>query len=1011
MTSLLGVVVSTRIECRLLGPVEVLVDGRVVPLGGAKPRSLLVALLLARGAVVPVSRLIDVIWPQDPPGTARGVIQTYVRSLRRAFGVFGLPDLIVTRSPGYAANIPTDALDWVRFERLVAEGRAATSPPDRSRLLGAALALWRGPALAGLGDSALDDEAARLAELRITATEQRIAADIDLGRYAEVLGELTALLGRCPTDERLRGHQMVVLSRLGRRSDALASFRAARHVLVEELGVDPGPELTAIHHAVLRGDRSVLGDPVEPPGAAPAQVPAVAADFTGRRAEITALVRELRPRDDAWAPAVHVVTGPGGSGKSALAAWVAREVAGTFPGGQLYADLRGMTEQPAEPADVLARFLTALDAPRVPPGFEERVAAFRDLSARRRVLVVLDDAASERQVRPLLPTGAACAALVTSRHQLGGLAGAGLTRLDVLDRAEALDLLGRIVGQHRVSAECAAADDIVTRCGLLPLAIRIAGARLATRHRWPLRLLAERLGDQRRTLDELAIADLEVRASFGLSYHRLADRERIALRRLGFLGAPEFAPWVLAWALDVAEPEAEVVVERLVDANLVDFTRVDDLGCLRYRLHDLVRIYARERAEREEPPAELTGAVARTLSGWLSVTDLVTTSSPPDEVQWRRTPTPRRDVSAAVAKLVVTAPQTWFDLDQSALVAGVECAAALGLHDLVCEVASARMGSPFLGGDRYEARVRMISAALSAVRPVGNVRGEAILLAELGHVRYQQDRFAESARHQDRALGIFRDLGDEQGEAVALAGLGMACRESGRLLDALGFLDRAQVLFRSLGDDAGLASAARMAGSVRLECGDLASAWTDLETSLATYRRIGSRRGEALTLRSMGLHHRATGALTDSIDACTAAASIFRELEDELMVSYAVRAMAKAEFRLGRHDGIHGRLDWCLSVCRDLGDRHGQGLTLRTFGEFHLARGRPADAEEALTASLAIWDGMEAPLWRARTVRDLAEVHARRGEAGQAARLLADATRVFREHHAREYSEMTGTPL
>lgn len=988
-------------ECRVLGPVEILVGGAPVPLGGAKPRALLAALLLERGRVVPVSRLIDIIWQQDPPDTARAVIQTYVKSLRQSLSKFGCTDVILTRAPGYLVALPDDALDLTRFERRYAEARTADSALATSELLAAALELWRGPALAGLGESLLASEAARLDELWLAATEQRITADLELGRHAQVLPELTALLGRFPTNERLRGAHMIALVRLGRQSEALTSFHEGRQVLVEELGVDPGSELTAIRDALLRGE---LGQHA---AVVPAQLPLVPADFTGRRAEIAALVRESVPRARAWAPSIQILTGKGGSGKSALAARVAAELVEVFPDGQLYADLRGMTDTPAEPGEVLARFLKALGTPveSIPASTEDRIEANRALLARRRVLVLLDDAASESQVRPLLPTGA-CAALVTTRRQLGGIAGATRTHLDVLDHDDAVELLARIAGRQRVAAETTAAHDIVERCGRMPLAIRIAGARLATRHRWPLQLLANRLADERRRLDELAIADLEVRACFELSYRGLAERDRVALRRLGFLAVPEFAPWVLAWALDTDEQEAEEIVERLVDAHLVDFTRVDELGCVRYKLHELVRIYACERAEREELPSRLADVVAGVLGGWMSIVDLVAADSPPEEIQWRRTPVRRRTVSATTSKLVVASPQAWFDLEQPALVAGVERGAALGLHDLVREVASARLGPSFLGVNRYESRERMNAAALGAARRAGDRLGEAILLTELGHLRFLQDRFAESLRHQTEALGVFRDLGDEQGQAVALAGLGLACREFGRLPESLAHLYQAGVLARRLGDDSGMAYVTRLAGSVRLECGRLTEAWTDLTESLAAYRRTGSRRGEALALRSIGLHHRATGELERSITACDAAAKVFRELGDELMLSYAVRAGAKARFRLGRVDGVRAQLDRCLSVCETMGDRWGQALTLRTLGEFCLATGDLPEAEQALRAAMELWDGMYTPLWRARTLRTLAELHTRRDEHDTAAQLRAEAARVFRAHGAREYEEM-----
>ncbi|NRQ35398.1 tetratricopeptide repeat protein [Nonomuraea sp. NN258] len=990
-------------EFRLLGPVEVVAGGAAVPVGGWKPQTLLAALLLERGRVVPATRLIDVIWPHQPPDTARAVIQTYVKSLRQALAGHGLHDVIVTRAPGYLARTSPGELDLDVFERLVAEARRAATPQSVADLLESALALWRGPALAGLEDSLLAGEAARLEQLRLTVTEERIAADLELGRQERLLPELAALVAGHPANERLRGQYMIALYRLGRQSDALAAYREGQRALMDELGVDPGPELSGIHLSILRADDGLLGRPAEAVTrtAVPAQLPVVPADFTGRAAQIAALTEALMPRPGTWAGPVQVIAGQGGSGKSTLAARVARQLAGCFPDGQIHAELRGTTEAPAEPAEVLGRLLKALgvDTPNLPVSLEERAERYRAILADRRVLILLDDAASASQIQPLLPGSPTCAVLVTARDRLGGLAGAGHLDLDVLDLDEAVELLEQIIGADRVHAERDAARRIAEHCGRLPLAIRIAGARLATRQRWPLRLLQDRLADERRRLDELVIADLAVRASLHLSYQSLEPRVREVLRRLGYLGVPEFGRWVVAWLLDCAEQEAEDLVEGLVDAHLADVGSVDDLGVVRYRIHDLVRIFARERAEAEEPVAPQTEAVARVLRGWLGMIDGVVADSPPDEIQWER---PAVDV---LRPGTVAATPEWFEAEQPALVVGVERAASLGLHDLVCHFASARMGPSFLGVNRFEARERINAAALAAARRADDLRGEAIMLAELGQLRYLQDRFAESKHHFGQALDVFRRLGEPHGQAVALVGLAAVCREPGRLAEASYFLDQAAALVRRTGDEAGIAHVQRLAGSVRLERGDFPGAWASLTESLAAYRHLGSRRGEGLTLRTMSLHHRAVGEFDQAVTTAEAAVAIFRRLGDRLMTAYAVRARAKAELRMGRVRETLEPLEWCLSVCQAMGDRWGQAITLRTLGELHLADGRLDDAEACLASAIELWEAMEAPLWRARTERDVALLLRARGL--DAADVLARAVRTFHDHGAREYTELT----
>ncbi|MBO3747387.1 tetratricopeptide repeat protein [Streptosporangiaceae bacterium NEAU-GS5] len=996
-------------EFRLLGPVEAVCGGVVAALGGAKPRTLLAALLLEQGRIVPSTRLIDILWPEGPPDTARTALQTYIRALRTALARLADTETIITRTPGYLIQIPIGSLDLDVFTGLLTRARQADSPAEVSDLLDDALALWRGPAMAGLADCSLAGEAARLEQLRLTAIEERVTADLRLGRHGRLVPELAALVSRYPANERLRGQYMTALYRLGRQSEALAAYREGYAALTEKIGVDPGPELAALHQAILRGDPTLLAPPSEQPvcAAVPAQLPRAPTDFTGRATHISELAAALTQRPQA---PVQLIAGRGGTGKSALAVQAAHQVAAEFPDGQLYAELRGMSDDPADAGEVLGRFLKALGVrpQTIPAATAERADLYRSLLAARRVLVLLDDAACEQQVRPLLPGGPGCAVLITARNRLGGLGGARRMDLDVLTPEEAFELLARTAGAGRVRAEQRDAHAIAELCGRLPLAICIAGARLATRTGRPLALLVERLADERRRLDELTISDLEVRSSVELSYRGLSQQSRRALGRLSFLAVPQFSSWTLAWLLEVTEDAAEDIIENLLDAHLVDFTQVDALGRPRYRLHELIRIHGRERAEAEESAAELTASVARVLRGWLALVDTVAAHSPPEEIQWRRPPVTAYPVAATTAARVVSAPYAWFEAEQAALVSGVERAATLGLHDLVCHFASARLSGPsFWGAQRFGARERINQAALAAVRRAGDRRGEAIMLAELGELRYMQDRFSEADRQFADALDAFRELGDAHGQAVALAGLGTVGRETGRLAEALRFVEQAGELLRAAGDDAGIAYVQRLAGSVRLERGDFAEAWSALEESLAAYRRIGSPRGEGLALRTISLHHRALGELDEAVDTANRAVTIFERLGDRLMAAYAIRALAKARVRQGRGAAMLPRLREAFSTCRTMGDRWGQGATLRTLGELHLAEGDLTDSHVCLSAAITLWEELKIPLWRARTERDLALLYRARGEDAAAESLLAGVLKVFYDHGAREYGELS----
>lgn len=527
-------------EFRLLGPVEAWHEGRELALGGPKPRAVLAALLLEPGRVVSIDRLAGLAWNERPPDTARTLILTYISRLRRCLSVADAGEMIERTPPGYLIRLRDARLDRDVFDGLVGEGRRLL---DAGRLVeaadafGSALAVWRGASLGGVGGS-LRAEAARLDETRLEVIEKRITVESLLGRYGELLPELTALVNEYTTRERLRGLLMTVLCGLGRQSDALAVYQEGRAILSRELGIDPAPDLQRLHAVMLRAGLLTQRSPSKPvrvdaaiessawPGVAPAQLPRAVPDFIGREDVIADLVTRLA--ESGHAPPVCVVSGKGGVGKSATAVHTAHLIAGFYPDGQLFADLRGCTDSPATPEDIMARFLRALgvDAAFLPESFQERVDVYRSILSRRRVLVVLDDARSESQVRPLLPGGPGCAVLITSRARFARVAGAHLTDLDVLDEHAAIELLTSLAGRARIDAEPDAAARIVRLCGCLPLAVRTAGARLAMRRHWPLGTLVGRLSDERRCLDELAVGDLEVRSSVGAPHHRRAPPRR-----------------------------------------------------------------------------------------------------------------------------------------------------------------------------------------------------------------------------------------------------------------------------------------------------------------------------------------------------------------------------------------------------------------------------------------------------------------------------------------------------
>jgi DNA-binding SARP family transcriptional activator len=594
-------------EFRILGPLEVWEHGRAAPLGGPKQRALLATLLLDANHVVPADRLVHELWGDDPPVTAENLLHGYVSQLRRCLRS---RQVLVTRPPGYLLQVEQGRLDLHRFEELAEEARLAMEAGAADRAadaLGEALDLWRGPALGDVDLRGLSrSKVAQLEERRMAALEERVEADLRRGRHADVTSELQALVVASPLRERLRAQLMFALYRSGRQAEALAVYRDGRQLLTEELGLEPGPALQRLEHAILAADPAL--EPPEPTTVAdgspslvanpPCHLPADVADFTGRQEALAALTGLLGREPDGHAPAMAVATiaGMAGVGKTALAVRTAHRLRPRFPDGQLHVHLGG-SGRPRPPAEVLAGLLQALgeDPAAVPDGLEERAWRYRTLLADRRVLVVLDDAAAEAQVRPLLPGGAGCAALVTSRATLAGLEAAHQLTLDVLDPDEAVGLLAKVAGPGRVAAEPVAAEAIARRCGYLPLAVRVAGARLTARPHWRLARLAERLGDETRRLDELRAGDLEVRASLEGSLRGQDAATRRAFRLLGLLPAGDFTARAVAALLDLPVTDAEELLERLVEVHLLEVAGLEAAGRTRYRLHDLLRGLARER--------------------------------------------------------------------------------------------------------------------------------------------------------------------------------------------------------------------------------------------------------------------------------------------------------------------------------------------------------------------------------------------------------------------------------
>ncbi|MFF5028467.1 BTAD domain-containing putative transcriptional regulator [Streptomyces collinus] len=583
-------------EFRVLGPVEAWRGGERVALSGSKMHTVLATMLLAQERVVSDSRLSALLWGWEPPATASAQIYTYMSRLRKQLGA---EVEIVRRPPGYVLRAPGSVTDLVEFRRLERDGRRALAErrfEEAADLLREALGQWRGAALANVTEHMLDAEPAPLDEERMLALESRIEADLELGRHEQVMAELTALVAEFPVRERLRAQLMTALYRCGRQADALHTYYEGRKVLADQLGIDPGEALGSTYQAVLGGELGLGPRRGAQPGVrpVPSMLPATDGELVGRERELEALRGRLG--HGGGAPRRILVTGMAGLGKTALAVRAAAESGGLFPDGLLFAELCGLDGAPRAPRAVLAQLLRALGESdhALPAGdLDELVRLYRARTAERRLLLVLDNVSGDRQLTPLLPAGDS-AVLITSRSRLARVPGGDTLALPLLDDGAALELLAARAGRQRLVDDPDAADDLVAYCGGLPLALSIAGARLAARPHWTAARLAARLADPAARLAELSFGDLDLSRVLRSSVEPLPPAVHDVLAGLAdpYLGDEPFCARRAGERLGLTEDAAENALEALVDTALLDLSGLDDLGRPLYRCHELVRLLA-----------------------------------------------------------------------------------------------------------------------------------------------------------------------------------------------------------------------------------------------------------------------------------------------------------------------------------------------------------------------------------------------------------------------------------
>ncbi|MFD9903503.1 BTAD domain-containing putative transcriptional regulator [Streptomyces sp. NPDC059063] len=949
--------------CRftVLGPLRVHDGSAAVPVNAPQLQAVLAVLLLRARTRVSAWELIDAVWGDEAPPGATGSLRTHVFTLRRLLEPDRAPRAaartLLTTGDGYTLRVAPEDVDLTVFELRTAEAlraRAAGRLERARSLFVSALDLWRGRPLAGVPGPYAEAQRTRLEELRLAAVEARWEAEIALGGHDNAIGPLRVLAAEHPWRERVHELLMTALHHAGRQADALEVHAHVRRALAEELGIRPGPGLDRLQQRILTdGSGRQAGDAAGPHAPdrsyGSAQLPQDTADFTGRNEEVDRLCAALQK---GRIVAVSAVSGMGGIGKTALAVRVAQHMRHRFPDGQLYVDLRGADPRPAEPMEVLGRFLRVLGvrAGHLPTLPGERAALYRSLLATRQVLVVLDNARDPAQVRDLLPGTPGSAVLLTSRSRLVGLTGATLVDLRPMARSESLELLTRIIGEQSVAAEPEAAAEVLDACGHLPLAIRIVASRLVARPDHTLAETAALLADERRRLGEFRTEDTAVETTFRLGME-LLDAEHVrAFRLLALPEIPELSVPVAAALLARPEREAEELCESLVDLSLLE-----SVAPGRYRYHDLLRLFARQTARAELPDHERTAALTRLLEFCLATALGAHRASLPDDVF------PGHVAPLRCEGRDFTGPQeaaAWLLDAQTSLLGLIEQAAGdAALSLTVC------------------------ADLLLAADPLGR----------LGAQPYGIERAARTLAEAARAAG------HRTAEARALYMLGSSVQHRFAMRLGAPSLDRAIELCRETGDRTLLAHVLITRGGGALALRDFTAAHALLDEALTHGRALASRGIEAYALGFLGLALLATGRAEEGLAHCREAVAVTWATGDVAGRANALHNLGQVCLRTGRTSEAFDSLHESLRLWRETGSRFREGLLLGAIAQAHNLSGRPAEAAEHAARARDIAEARGDAGILARALAQLGHAHRAQGDTDRAREHYRRAQSVFHE--------------
>jgi DNA-binding SARP family transcriptional activator/tetratricopeptide (TPR) repeat protein len=922
---------------RVLGPVEVSVDGAVLPIRRPQQRGVLAYLALNANLVVSTDQLVGAMWGDTPTPTARTQLQVCVSQIRRYLRAVGADRCIVSESGGYRLIAAADTVDVALFHHQVASARSRDAG-EAAELLRRAVALWRGEPLAGAAGAFVATAAAGLDEQRLRVHEELAGIELALGRPEPVVSALQPVVAAQPLRERLVARFMLALADSGQQAAALRLYHDTRQRLADELGVEPGAELGEAYLAILRRNRpAVPAVPRGPaPQASPAQLPLDVASFTGRDGALHALDDMLSPGPTA----VICIDGMPGVGKTTLAVHWAHRVAGRFRDGQLYVNLRGFGPGgPAtDPTQVVRGFLDALGVPArsIPADPEGQVNLYRSVLAGKRILVVLDNARDAEQVRPLLPGAPGCAAIVTSRRRLTSLVaieGARAFALPPLTVDESPEMLTRRLGADRVAAEPDAVRQITDVCGGLPLALAIVAARAAAQPNAPLARVAARLGG----LDAFRAGDAatDVGAVFSWSYDAISGPAAALFRLLGLHVGGDIAVEAAASLHGSPVDRAAALLDELVEAHLVAEHRPG-----RYAMHDLLRAYATELADRVDGGAAREAAVERLLEHYAQTAARADRLIDPHEAEAVPEPVPP-DVTVTEVDSHQRA-LAWFDDEWPALIAAVEVATR-SARDPHVQRLTAPVREYLARRGHWPHLVANQRAALAAAERLADRPAQARTHADLARAYAYLGGYREAQDHLRRALSLFDDMSDVAGQASTHLKLGGLLGMRGRHREALRHARTALDQFQAVGHEGGYARALNNLGWYHAQLGDHRTTLRCCKQALILHRRLGDRRGQADTWDSLGYAHHHLGHPDQAVAPYRRALAIYRDIGDRAGQAHTLSRLGDARLALGDHGRARTAWRRALDILGELGHSDAEVVEgkLRSLGD--RAPNRPPD--------------------------------------------------------------------